>query len=446
VRKVIAAAVVAWLALTASMPGAAARRIALVIGNADYKIGALANPVNDAAAVAKAFETQLGFNKVMLRTDLGVEAFRAALLELSREIADKGAEVAAVYFAGHGIEAGGKNYLLPVDARLASAGNLSLEAIALDQVLDQLSGTSRLKLVILDACRSNPFPLPGAKRSVSRGLARVEPEDNTLIAYAAKDGTVADDGAGRLHSPYTEALLRHLATPGLEINLLFRRVRDDVLKATRHLSAPQQPHIYASLGGQELYLKAPVSAPVGSVPAPLTSGPSGAEVAQFCQSVAVNPSLAVLRSLRETYRGTPMLACIDARIAELERPVKSLPSAKFSTQDIIAEKGQWISRFNIDFSSRAAPGVFTHYFIVIDGSAWLAPGAVVTGARWDPSVSPLWRVVHGHLLSDPENSWHMEGDHVAYLGPRWLPEFAELSTSVFKAQKGRKLGKIVTYR
>jgi hypothetical protein len=232
-----------------------AKRVALVIGNADYKVGPLQNPVNDATAVAAVFEKQLKFDKVILKKNLGTEAFRATLLELSRAVS--GAEIGVVYFAGHGTEVGGKNFLIPVDAALAKASDLNLQAVLLDTVIEQLAGATKLKLVILDACRNNAFPLAGGKRSVSRGLSRIEPEENTLVAYAAKDGTTADDGVGRRHSPFTEALLKHVATPGLEVQLLFRRVRDDVIKATRNTPQPQLPHVYASLGAQELYLRAP---------------------------------------------------------------------------------------------------------------------------------------------------------------------------------------------
>jgi Caspase domain len=265
--RLFAAACCAIAALSAG-PASAEKRVALVIGNADYKIGPLANPVNDATAVAEAFEKTLGFDKVILRKNLTFEGFRVALMDLAREVA--GAELGVVYFAGHGTEVAGKNFLIPVDARLAKSGDLSLEAIALDSVLEQLAGASRLKLVILDACRNNLFPVAGAKRAVSRGLSRIEPEDNTLVVYAAKDGTTADDGMGQQHSPFTQALLKHIATPGLEVNFVFRRVRDDVVAATNPV---QTPHVYGTLGGRELYLKpgaAGDARPVAATPAPLT--------------------------------------------------------------------------------------------------------------------------------------------------------------------------------
>jgi len=230
---------------------AEARRVALVIGNADYKVGPLQNPVNDAAAVAKAFEA-LGFDKVTLKENLGAEDFRATLSEMSHE--STGAELGVVYFAGHGVEVAGRNYLIPTDAMLARQGDIDLQAIALETVISQLAGVDGLRLVILDACRTNVFPLAGTTRAIGRGLSYIEPENGTLVVYAAKDGTTADDGTGRGHSPFTEALLKHIATPNLEVRLLFGRVRDDVLELTRRGAEPQQPHLYGALGGRLHYL------------------------------------------------------------------------------------------------------------------------------------------------------------------------------------------------
>jgi tetratricopeptide (TPR) repeat protein len=131
------------------------RRVALVIGNAGYKIGPLQNPVGDATAVAEALEKQLKFDKVILKLDLAAEGFRSALREFSREVT--GAGLGLVYYAGHGTEVGGRNFLIPTDATLAKAGDLGLEAIPLEMVLDRLT---TLKLVILDACRNNLFREP----------------------------------------------------------------------------------------------------------------------------------------------------------------------------------------------------------------------------------------------------------------------------------------------
>src|SRR5262245_20347743 len=247
------ACVVAMLAAPAE-----ARRAALVIGNGAYAHATvLPNPANDAVAVAAALR-RLGFEHVTLLKDLGAEALRRALMEFEPKVAD--ADIALVYFAGHGIEVDGQNFLVPVDARLARVGAVELEAIPLSTVTAVLAGALKLRMVILDACRSNPFRARlaadasgGRKRSVGRGLSRIEPGENELIAFAAAAGTEADDGSGH-NSPFAAALLKHIETPGLEVRLLFGGVRDDVLAATRR---QQTPHVYATLGREPIYLKAP---------------------------------------------------------------------------------------------------------------------------------------------------------------------------------------------
>jgi formylglycine-generating enzyme required for sulfatase activity/uncharacterized caspase-like protein len=312
---------------------AEARRVALVIGNAEYRIGLLPNPVNDAAAVADAFERQLKFDKVILQRNLGHDSFRAALRQMAQESA--GADFGVIYFAGHGMEVAGRNYLIPTDATLAAARDIELEAIALDTVLGQLDGVKKLKLVILDACRNNPFAVAGAKRNVSRGLARIEPEGNTLVAYAAKDGTTADDGRGR-HSPFTDALLKRIATPGLDVRRLFGYVSDDVLAAT---SRVQEPYLYGRLGGEEIFLRppaAPVSAPAGPVSAPVTP-PSTPAVPQLQAgdaerawvSAKDSTSIAVLEAFRQQYGASNAFydRLAEARIEELRKLALAVPPA-----------------------------------------------------------------------------------------------------------------------
>jgi Caspase domain len=303
------------------------------MGNGDYRVGPLQNPINDAAAVAEVFEKKLGFDKVNLRTNLSADGFRVALLEFARDSA--GADIGVVYFAGHGTEVGGRNFLIPVDAALARAGDLDLEAIALDTVLGQLSGVTRLKLVILDACRNNPFPLSGARRSVGRGLARVEPEGNTLVAYASKDGTTADDGVGRPHSPFTEALLKYVATPGLEIRQLFGYVRDEVAAKTAY---QQQPYLYGSLGGPGFFLQPAASAPQApplieqppTPPQPLLQ-PQLNEVERAWAIVRDSSNIVVLEAFRRQYGASNALydQMAAARIEELKtrKPVAALPEA-----------------------------------------------------------------------------------------------------------------------
>src|SRR5262249_33495818 len=148
------------------------------------------------------------------------------------------ADWAVVYFAGHGLEVDGVNYLVPVDAKLASDRDVTFEAVSHEQVLQAVEGARKLRLVILDDCRDNPFVKTmtrsaSSTRSIGRGLANIEPEGATLVVYAAKHGHTTLDGTGaNTNSPFIIALVKHLDTAGLEINLLFRKVRDEVLAAT----------------------------------------------------------------------------------------------------------------------------------------------------------------------------------------------------------------------
>jgi formylglycine-generating enzyme required for sulfatase activity len=230
----------------------AAERVALVIGNSSYRhVRRLPNPKNDARAIARLL-TKMGF-LVTRKNNLGYNAMRKVLRDFGHQA--RGTRTALIYYAGHGMELGGENYLIPVDARLHTDGDLEFEAVRLSSLMRTTTGASKLKLVILDACRNNPFSAKmalssGNKRSVSRGLGRVEPSGDVLVAYAAKAGTQADDGKGK-HSPYAQALLDHLATPGLDIRLLFGKVRDKVMSST---GQTQEPFIYGSLGGDAIYL------------------------------------------------------------------------------------------------------------------------------------------------------------------------------------------------
>ena len=239
-------------------PALAASRVALVIGNSAYAHApALANPLNDAADVGAALG-RLGFTVTRLgNTD------QAALLRGLRAFRRKAsaAEIAVVFYAGHGIEVNKQNFLVPVDARLQTDGDVEYETVPLDLVMGAVEGASEFRLVVLDACRENPFLRSmkreeGSTRSIGRGLARAEPTGGgTLLAYSAKEGTVALDGRGR-HSPYTKALLRYLEEPGLEVGLMFRKVRDAVLEST---GGDQEPFSYGSLTARGAYFVPPTS-------------------------------------------------------------------------------------------------------------------------------------------------------------------------------------------
>ena len=244
--------VLAYFAFCCS-PALAEKRVALVIGNSAYKNTLrLTNPVNDAALIGDMFK-KAGFDAVDVKTDLNASEMRRALREFAGRVRD--ADMAVIYYAGHGIELDGTNYLIPTDAALETDADVYDEALPIDRVLVSIEPAKQLRLVILDACRDNPFAKTMkrtvASRAIGRGLAKVEPTSpNTMIAFAAKAGSTASDGDSR-NSPFATALADHLPKPGLDLRKAFGFVRDDVLRSTAN---KQEPFVYGSLGGDDVPL------------------------------------------------------------------------------------------------------------------------------------------------------------------------------------------------
>jgi uncharacterized caspase-like protein len=234
-------------------PARAEKRVALVIGISNYQqVPRLANPARDAEALGALFK-KAGFDVVDDGRDLGITDLRRVIREFAEKSRD--ADIAVIYYAGHGIEVDGSNYLVPADARLASDFDVEDETVSLDRVLRALEPVKRLRLVILDACRENPFSnnikKSVASRSIGRGLARIEPTTpNTLVAFATRAGAVAGDGDGE-NSQYASALVKYIAEPGVDLRVAFGRVRDEVLRKN---SNRQEPFVYGSLGGDNLAL------------------------------------------------------------------------------------------------------------------------------------------------------------------------------------------------
>jgi len=225
------------------------RKVALIVGNGAYKnVAPLDNPPRDAKLIASTFR-ELGFATVTLAPDLTRDRFFAALHEFGVE-AEK-ADWAVVYYAGHGMEIGGVNYLIPVDARLKADSDAETQAVALVQVIAAVAGARKLRLVMLDACRDNPFEKTMqrtiALKLVNRGFSNIEPEAGFMVVYAAKHGETALDGDS-VNSPFATVLARVIKEPKIEVRKLFDIVRDDVWKATNRT---QQPFTYGSLPGRE---------------------------------------------------------------------------------------------------------------------------------------------------------------------------------------------------
>lgn len=247
-----------------------AKNVALVIGNSAYQsVSALPNPANDARAISEALRQQ-GF-EVTLALDMDRET-SGDVMRGFRDQADA-ADVAVVYYAGHGIEVAGVNYLVPVDAELFDERDAKGELVTVDSILDQISGAKRMKMVVLDACRNNPFEAKMKRtqrgRNVGRGLGKTEYADgDTLIAYAAAAGEITPDGESGGNSPFTTALLTAIQGPPMDVRRLLGTVRDEMRK-----SVPEaEPFVYASLGGGEYVIN-----PHGRIeanPAPDATGSS----------------------------------------------------------------------------------------------------------------------------------------------------------------------------
>ena len=312
-----------WLVLVVLLPwdprasaqnGPAETRVALVIGNGVYQHAAPLNDVhNDADAVGSAFE-RLGF-RVSRVENAGFEDLRRALSEFGP--AARSADIAVIYYAGHGMAFGGENWLVPIDAELKSDADVNNQAIDLQAVMRTVSGAKKLGLVILDACRENPFlermEHSASLRGVDQGLASVDPgNDNILISFAARDGTMAIEPTGP-HSPFTAALLKNIETPGLEIAFLFRNVHDDVLDMT---SDEQEPAVYGSLSASEIYLSPDTTQNVGIADA--ASEPSAEEIAWAFLRESTDAD--IITSFVNEYPSGKYLAAAKRRLASLSAP------------------------------------------------------------------------------------------------------------------------------
>ena len=333
-RRIIVVGLATLAILVAVQPQArAGERIALVIGNSDYrKAPKLTNPANDAADIATSLG-QLGYTVTHL-ADLDYSHFRQALIEFGN--AAKTADKAVIFFAGHGVEIDGKNWLIPVDAEVRSEIDVYAEAINLETLIDISVMPKVIGLVVLDACRNDPFAAtkvaasgrsfapqsasakaapepasrtPGSSTPVvaagARGLAPVEVNDNVLVAFAAAAGTTASDGAGR-NSPYSGSLLRHVETPQLDINYLFRIVHDEVWKET----GTQEPAIYGTLPKGEIYLNGDAAVATGD-------GGADAELVAW-EFVRSTNEIATLRRFAEQFPAGSHTAEINDRIAQLK--------------------------------------------------------------------------------------------------------------------------------
>lgn len=311
-RQLIFVVVAGVLAVpTGGNAWAADKRIALVIGNGKYaNAPELPNPVHDARAIAKALDG-MGFETIT-----GIDVDRDGMERLLRQFLGKAADakIALLYYAGHGLQADGRNYLVPVDAKLNSASDLNFGTIGLDRILASLDDPTRANIIILDASRDNPLArnLASHLRSaaVGRGLAPYTAlGTNTLIAFSTAPGHVARSGSGA-DSPFAASLVRHIATPGLEVRQMLTRVRADVARRT---GDKQIPWDSSSLRG-DVYLAGPPRAGAAA-----TAPPAEDEGARVWEVTKDSTSPAVLAAFIRKFNGTPYADLARARLNELTR-------------------------------------------------------------------------------------------------------------------------------
>lgn len=311
---------VALLSLLAALPAAAQPRVALIVGVAAYQaVPPLANPANDAADIGAALG-RLGF-----QTEVVIDPDRATLEQAVRRFGARarGADAALFFYAGHAVEAGGRNWLLPRTADITSDRDLRFEALDADGVLEQVEGAARVTIVLLDACRDNPFRgrmASGTRSAGAPGLAPVRAAVGTLIAFATAPGTVAEDGRGR-NSPFTAALLQRLEQPGVELRQLMAEVRRDVREAT---GGRQVPWEHSSLEGA-FYFKppAPASAPAA---APRTAAADPELL--FWDSIRGSTDAADFRAYLERFPQGTFAPLARNRLAQLAAPATAPAAAQ----------------------------------------------------------------------------------------------------------------------
>jgi len=213
------------------------RRLALVIGNSAYQnAGVLRNPVNDAEDLSNKLK-KLGFD-VDVRYDLKVNDLKRAIDEFGDRL--PGYDVGLFYYAGHGAQAKGRNYLFPVDANPKTENDVEFECVRVDRILNKMEDAKcKSNLLILDACRNNPFERSWTRNGMGRGLAMMDAPSGSYIAFATKPNQIALDGSGR-NGLYTEALLQHIGTPNITIDEMFIRVRNTVRKKSGDKQIPQE--------------------------------------------------------------------------------------------------------------------------------------------------------------------------------------------------------------
>jgi uncharacterized caspase-like protein len=370
----VCAGVAIMLGVTVADPALAEPRVALVIGNSAYKgdMPALPNPANDAALMTRALKS-VGFD-VVSAVDASQGEMKQAIAAFSEKLTAAGQEGTGLFFyAGHGVQVGGENYLIPVDAKIKREADVDLVAVSASTVLKQMEfANSAVNIIVLDACRNNP--LGDGARALSRGLAKIETAPRgSFIAYSTAPGSTAADGDG-VNSPYTKALAETITQPGLSIADVFQEVRTKVLASTGN---QQTPWDSSSLTGR-FYFKAPDATQTASLTPP--PAPSGADSAaeealaiekEYWDSVKDSNDPEQVQLYLDKYPKGYFVELAEVRIEQLKggtpvadaasgerqsvQPAQSAPTAQTAQTGIIAMPEQKIYASTKGAQVRAAP-------------------------------------------------------------------------------------------
>lgn len=296
----------------AAAPGYAETRIALVIGNSDYAVAPLKNPANDADLMTRTLR-EVGFEVHEYR-DVGRRDLTRAFYDFERRLRNAGDDtVAIVYFAGHGAQLGGENYLIPVDAELVDEIDIEIEGVRASSLLETFRRTNtRLNIIVLDACRNNPFA--AGSRSASGGLARMDAPTGTLLAFSTAPGRVALDGDGR-NSPYTMALARAIKTPGAKVEDVFKRTRVSVMDRTNDQQVPWES---SSLTGDFYFIpQQQEQQPVAGTPEPPGGSADMTVEIEYWKSIADSDDAAMFQSYLNRFPDGAFADLAERRVAAL---------------------------------------------------------------------------------------------------------------------------------
>lgn len=358
-------------------PASGEKRIALVIGNSAYKDAPLKNPVNDARDMAAALR-KLGF-EVIEKTNVSQKEMNRAIVQFGEKL--RADTVALFFYAGHGMQVKGRNYLLPVDAQIQSEASVRVETVDVDGVLDQLT-ISSLNIVILDACRNNPFER--RFRSVGGGLAQMDAPKGSLIAYATAPGKTAADGESR-NGLYTQELLKHIQTPGLPLEAVFKRVRIGVMGASGETQTPWET---SSLTGEFFFRSGPGAAAVAAPPVAAPVDPAAAEVSSW-RSIEHSTDIADFDTYLRSYpngRYVTLAKAVQqklqseaAELAKQDAARREREAREAERQRLAAEAAEAIDLSGA-WNPEHAPG---DVYIFADGTCSYRGFLIVTiGCRW----------------------------------------------------------------